>query len=602
MAASQSTSSSTSVANASPATVSIWRSVNCLWPIAALRDLEHWMLAEETVAEGSGLSEAPVERRLMGRAAQSAFDLLRQRWPETRKLCVLCGGGNNGGDGYLLARLALLSGFDVQVVALKPEAVLTGDAQLAAGAAREAGVTIKAWPMDDASAAEELLKGWPLLIDALTGIGLTKAPQGALAQAIDLINQYRAGGAHVMALDVPSGLNAATGAVEGVAVEADVTLTFLVDKPGLHTGRAELHAGQVSLARLGAARVLPEVVVQARTAALLTAGAVKRLTPRWLEGELVPRSPLAHKGDAGSVLVVGGGPGLGGSVLLASEAAARAGAGKVALLTAPEHVSASLTRCPEVMVRGLKSGPEGSNHDGFAVLEAQLAIASVALVGPGLGTDEHATMLWGRGGLQRVLEAGQPLVVDADALSLLAWRAKQGEIVHRDDWVLTPHPGEAARLLDCSVEEVERDRLAAVRAMQKKYGGSVVLKGAGSLIASPAGVLDGPNVALCPYGNPGMASGGMGDVLGGIIAGLAAQSLMGGFDARQSRAPLDAAAQAQRVTLSMAQAARLGVLVHALAADRAVQERGERGLLAGDLASYMHLLLNSRARDAHIPV
>ena len=587
---------------ASSATMTLWRSVNCLWPLAALRDLEHWMLAEETVAADSGQSEAPVEKRLMGRAAQSAFDLLRQRWPEARRLCVLCGGGNNGGDGYLLARLALLAGFEVRVIALTPEDALTGDAQLAAIAAREAGVETLAWPKADEEAADALLKGWPLLVDALTGIGLRDAPRGSVVEVIERINHAHQQGVHVMALDVPSGLNAATGAVAGVAVEADVTLTFLVDKPGLHTGRAELHAGHVSLARLGAARVLPEVVAQSRTAALLAEDAVQRLTPRWLESELVPRSPLAHKGDTGSVLVFGGGPGLGGSVLLASEAAARAGAGKVALLTAPAHISASLTRCPEVMARGLKSGPEGSSHDGFAVLESQLAQASVTLVGPGMGTESLESMLWGWGGMSRVLAAGQPLVVDADGLSLLAWRASEGEIIRRDDWVLTPHPGEAARLLDCSVADIEHDRIAAARALQQRFGGSVVLKGAGSLVASPAGVLEGPAVALCPYGNPGMASGGMGDVLGGIIAGLAAQALNGGFDARQPRSSQDEAAQARRVTRAIAQAARLGVLVHALAADRAVQERGERGLLAGDLASYMHLLLNPRARDAHTSV
>lgn len=585
----------------SSATQALWRSVNCLWPIAALRDLEHWLLAEETVSMTNGLPEASVDKRLMGRAAQSAFDLLRQRWPETRRLCVLCGGGNNAGDGYLVARLAQLAGFEVRIIALKDEAQLTGDAQLAAIAAREAGVERHPWPQATAT-AESLVKGWPLLLDALTGIGLREAPRGAVAHAIELINQRHREGAHVMALDVPSGLDAATGAVAGVAVEADVTLTFLVDKPGLHTGRAELHAGHVSLARLGAARVLPEVVKQTRTAALLACESVQRLTPRWLETELVPRSPLAHKGDAGSVLVFGGGPGLGGSVLLASEATARAGAGKVALLTAPAHVSASLTRCPEVMVRGLKSGPEGSSHDGFAVLEAQMAQASVTLVGPGMGTEPLESLLWGWGGLSRVLAADQPLVVDADALSLLAWRAGEGEVIRRDDWVLTPHPGEAARLLGCSVAQVEQDRPGAVRALQQRYGGSVVLKGAGSLIASPAGVLEGPDVALCPYGNPGMASGGMGDVLGGIIAGLAAQALNGGFDARQSRTHEQGTAQAAHVTRCMAQAARVGVLVHALAADRAVQERGERGLLAGDLASYMHLLLNPRARNAHTPV
>ncbi len=248
----------------------------------------------------------------------------------------------------------------------------------------------------------------------------------------------------------------------------------------------------------------------------------------------------------GHVLVLGGAPGFGGAALLASEAAARLGAGKVSLATAPEHVSASLTYRPEVMVHGMR---------GVAELGELPQQASVLVVGPGLGQ-----AAWGQAMLQAALAASRPLVVDADGLNLLASRFT-GQ--RRDDWILTPHPGEAGRLLGCSAAEVEADRPAAARELQRRFGGVVVLKGAGSLVVGPAGM------AVCPYGNPGMASGGMGDVLAGMLGALIAQGL------------------------ELETAARLGVMVHALAADQAAHDGGERGLLAADLASYARRLINA---------
>ena len=294
-----------------------------------------------------------------------------------------------------------------------------------------------------------------------------------------------------------------------------------------------------------------------------TAPFIERLDKALLETWLPPRKRDAHKGDMGHVLIVGGAVGYGGAALLASEAAARLGAGKVSLATAPEHVTASLTYRPEVMVHGMR---------GATGLGDLLNQAEILVVGPGLGQGA-----WGQGLLQTALAASRPLVVDADGLNLLATRFSG---LRRDDWILTPHPGEAGRLLGCSTAQVETDRPAAARALQLRYGGVVVLKGAGTLVAGPEGM------ALCPYGNPGMASGGMGDVLSGMLGALLAQGLP-----EEGAAELGGMEGAVKLGL-MERAARLGVLVHALAADLAVRETGERGLLAADLASYARILVN----------
>ncbi|MBW6389632.1 NAD(P)H-hydrate dehydratase [Billgrantia antri] len=479
---------------------------------------------------------------LMQRAATAAWQSLKARWPGVKRISVLCGGGNNGGDGHVLAALAAVAGVEVQRIALKPPNALEGDAARAAEMATAAGVGLEPWRKGIEFTGE-------VVVDALLGTGLTGEVRGEFRDAIEAIN---ASSLPVLAIDIPSGLAADTGAVLGVAVSATRTVTFIGDKVGLHTGRAPARTGEVHFRALG---------VDGRRHADLVPAA-ELLDKALLEAWLPPRSRDAHKGAMGHVLILGGAPGFGGAALLASEAAARLGAGKISLATAPEHVTACLTYRPEVMVHGLRGAAELGELPGKA---------DVLVVGPGLGQGA-----WGEGMLQAALAESKPLVVDADGLNLLASRfcGKQ-----RDDWVLTPHPGEAGRLLGCSTAEVETDRPAAVRELQRRYGGVVVLKGAGSLIAGPDGT------AVCPYGNPGMASGGMGDVLSGILGALLAQGL-----------PLEVAA-------------RLGVMVHAMAADTAVRDAGERGLLAADLASYARVIVNpdfepgvhslAGGRDAH---
>src|SRR5690554_7009823 len=275
------------------------------------------------------------------------------------------------------------------------------------------------------------------------------------------------------------------------------------------------------------------------------ASVVERLDKSLLEAWLPPRQRDAHKGDMGHVLMMGGAPGLGGAALLASEAAARLGAGKVSLATAPEHVTACLTYRPEVMVHGVR---------GATGLGDLLDQAGVLVVGPGLGQGA-----WGQGLLQAALAASRPLVVDADGLNLLATRFSG---LRRDDWILTPHPGEAGRLLACSTAQVEGDRPAAARALQQRYGGVIILKGAGTLVVGP-GVM-----AVCPYGNPGVGSGGMGDVVSGMLGALLAQGL------------------------SAYDAANLGTSVHAHGADLAAADYGQVSLLASDLLAYTGELLS----------
>ena len=462
---------------------------------------------------------------LMQRAAAAAWQQVRRHWPGVRHLSVLCGGGNNGGDGHVLAAMAAAEGLEVERILLKPVEELTGDARRAAEMADAAGVARVAWQAG-------MTPGGELIVDALLGTGLAGEVRGASREAIAAIN---ASARPVLALDIPSGLHADTGAELGEAVRATRTVTFIGDKLGLHTGRGPARVGVLTLEPL----VDAESLLSGLSPAALC-------LDRCLMAKLLPPRPRdAHKGRAGHALILGGAPGMGGAGLLAAEACARLGAGKVSLATDPAHVAASLIRRPEVMAHGVR---------GLADLGDLPQHADVLVLGPGLGRDSWGQALW-----QGAVAAGRPLVIDADGLNQLAERFDGRR---RDDWILTPHPGEAARLLGIAASEVEADRPAAARALQARYGGVVVLKGAGSLVVGPQ------DLTVCPYGNPGMASGGMGDALSGMLGALVAQGL------------------------SLEVAARLGVMIHALAADMAVQEAGERGLLAGDLASCARFLVN----------
>lgn len=486
---------------------------HALYTVAQVRELDRRAI------DGHGVSGF----ELMQRAAAAAFASLQRHWPQARSIAVYCGPGNNGGDGYLLARLARQAGFTVQVLALG-EPAPGGDAARARVACAQAGLQLHHWQVDLPLPAADVH------VDALIGTGLRRPPDGAARALIERLNTSDT---PVLALDVPSGLNADTGQVAGIAVQARLTITFIAAKRGLYTGQAAAFTGSIELATLG----LPAQLWQsapAPDARLLQAAT------------LPPRPRTAHKGCNGHVLAVGGEHGTAGAIRLCGEAALRAGAGLVSMATRPEHLLALHAARPELMAHAV-NGPQA--------LEPLLQRASVLAVGPGLGRNAWGHALW-----LTALDSRLPLVLDADGLNLLA--SEPRVFAAERPVVLTPHPGEAARLLDGTVAQIERDRFAAARALSKRFHAVVVLKGAGSLVAAPDGRLE-----VCPWGNPGMASGGMGDLLTGIIGALLAQGC------------------------SAWQAACLGVGLHARAGDRAAR-KGERGLIASDLLEPLRLLLN----------
>jgi hydroxyethylthiazole kinase-like uncharacterized protein yjeF len=458
---------------------------------------------------------------LMTRAGHATLNALRATWPSARSLCVLCGPGNNGGDGYVVARVARAQGLRVNVVAIIDPGTLKGDARKAFEDFTAAGGR---WQRFTPEALDA-----DVLVDAMFGTGLAREVEGEPAATIGAVNTARR---PVVAVDIPSGLEADTGRVLGVAVRANLTVTFIGRKLGFYLGEGPEQAGRCVFDPLGVPAATYDGVMA--RAELIDEGVAAAALPR--------RPRAAHKGLNGHVLVIGGGPGMSGAARLAGEAALRAGAGLVTVATHPSSTGAIAAR-PELMCVAVEDPGE---------LEAVLERATVLALGPGLGRSQWARGLWAA-----ALARDVPKVVDADALNLLAATPRCD-----DSWVLTPHPGEAARLLGMPVHEVQSDRLSAVTELQKRYRGTVVLKGAGSLIRSAQGL---PGV--CGRGNPGMAVAGMGDVLTGLIAGIAAQC----GDA--------------------ALAARAGVFVHAQAGDLAAQH-GERGMLASDLLGQLRACVN----------
>tara|TARA_R110000823_G_scaffold198080_3_gene329140 strand:+ start:23958 stop:25430 length:1473 start_codon:yes stop_codon:yes gene_type:complete len=460
--------------------------------------------------------------RLMARAAEAAFRQLIGRWPEPERLQVLCGTGNNAGDGFLLAERAHKRGIAVRVLQLGDPSRIGGDALRAREAALASGVAILPF-------SEHVLDPSGVLVDAMLGTGLSGDVRDEYATAIAAIN---ACDAPVLAIDIPSGLCADTGRVLGCAVRADVTVTFIGLKRGLFLLQGADHAGEVEFNDL---EVPPEVYASVDCS-------LSRLELAPLLELLPPRPATAHKGLYGKVLVIGGDFGMAGAVVMAAEAALRCGAGLVRVATRAEHVAAIIARTPEVMPRAIASAEE---------LAPLLADADVLVVGPGLGQSAWSSELFAA-----AVASDKPAILDADALNLLAAGGGDG----RANWILTPHPGEAARLLATGTAAVQADRFAAAQALQQRFGGVAILKGNGSLIAGAHELL------LSDYGNPGMASGGMGDVLSGVLGALLGQGL------------------------DSLEAASLGVCLHGAAADLAAED-GERGLAASDLAPHLRALL-----------
>jgi hydroxyethylthiazole kinase-like uncharacterized protein yjeF len=420
---------------------------------------------------------------LMSRAGAAAFRVLRDAWPRARKIVVVCGPGNNGGDGYVVARLARAAGLDVSAVSVPDPQRLAGDARRAYDDFIAAGGSVASWH-------ESVLDGADVVVDALFGTGLSRPLEGAVAAIVTAINSN---GVPVLALDIPSGLHSDTGVVLGAAIRAARTVTFIGLKLGFYLGAGPDYVGRLAFDALDVpCDALAHLPVAARR---ISEAEIPRVLPR--------RPRTAHKGLNGDVVIVGGGIGMAGAARLAGEAALRSGAGRVFVATRPENVAAIVGARPELMCHGVRTAEE---------LARLLARADVLAVGPGLGQDE-----WSRAMLEAVLSSDRPTVIDADGLNLLAQRGvDRGP---RGRWVLTPHPAEAGRLLGITTAQVQANRLAAAQMLASRYASCVVLKGAGSIVAAPDAL-----PALCDRGNPGMASPGMGDVLTGVVAAVMAQA------------------------------------------------------------------------------
>lgn len=463
---------------------------------------------------------------LMSMAGHVAFDALVKAWPEARSIAVLCGSGNNAGDGYIVAGLARKAGLSVALVSLADTDKLQGDAAKALAWARELGVEPRAF------GGEMSLNG-EIFVDALLGTGLNKPVSGDYLQAIDWVNQQDC---PVLSLDLPSGLNANTGAVMGTAVKADLTVTFVGMKQGLLTAEGPDHCGELFFSDLE----IPAAVYDALPAD------IQRISFESINHGLGRRKAACHKGDFGHLMIIGGDRGMGGAVIMAAESAARCGAGLITVVTRPEHVPAVLARLPEVMCVGVNSGQD---------LEPLMDKPTAIVLGPGLGQSA-----WGQQLLQQVMFTDLPVVVDADALNILSAGKISHNLVSRES-VICPHPGEAARLLGCARDDVQQERFIAVKKLSELFNGAAILKGVGSLVCQ------GNEMALCSDGNPGMAVGGMGDVLSGVLGALLAQGH------------------------SAFNAAKHGVCMHGAAADRAAGQ-DQRGLLASDLTPYLRRLGN----------
>lgn len=490
-----------------------------IWPADELRR------AEKTAAQSLGISLY----ELMLRAGQAAFDVARTAYPAARHWLILCGHGNNGGDGYVVARLAVAAGIRVTLLAqasdkpLPQEALSAREAWLAADGVIHSTAT--PWPQDA-----------DLIIDGLLGTGLQNAPRENVASLIEQANHFPA---PIIALDIPSGLNAQTGTTPGAVVHAHHTITFIAHKPGLLTGKARDVVGQLHHHALGLEAWLSQQSTN-----------IHRLDASQLAQWFTPRRPTSHKGDHGRLVVIGGDHGTAGAIRMAGEAALRAGAGLVKVLTRVENIVPIITARPELMVDELT--PQS--------LDESLEWADVVVIGPGLGQ-----AAWGKQALRKIDNFRKPTLWDADALNLLAINPDK-----RHNRVITPHPGEAARLLNCKVAEIENDRLLSAQRLVQRYGGVVVLKGAGTIVADERGVN-----SIIDAGNAGMASGGMGDVLSGIIGALLGQAL----------SPYDAACA--------------GCIAHGAAADELAARYGTRGMLATDLFSTLRRVVNPDVIDVN---
>ncbi|MFI9653868.1 NAD(P)H-hydrate dehydratase [Guyparkeria sp. GHLCS8-2] len=488
------------------------------WSVEAIQTHERTLFAGGVDAYG-----------LMEQAGGAAFADLRDRWPDAARLAVLVGPGQNGGDGLVVARLAKQAGLAVDLLGWgRPTFRDSAAHAWAALSSVEPAVEVQT----ESAAVDEALQAADVVVDALFGIGLSRAIEG---KAADFLRRAQAAlSSHterpgVLAVDLPSGVDADTGAVDPLTLAADCTVTFLGIKRGLTTGPAVAACGDRVLADLGYPPDADQTAVD-----LLHGGL--RFAPRARDG---------HKGRFGTVLVAAGNRGMPGAARLAAEAALRAGAGKVIVATHPDHAATLNIGRPELIVHGVETA-----HD---VLRLAAEATSV-VVGPGLGRDAWAVTAW-----RALRDCPLPLVVDADALCLLGPNS-----LRERDAVITPHPGEAAMLLECDTAAINADRLGAARSLAERLGCGVVLKGVGSVLA------DADRLAVCQRGSPALATAGTGDVLAGLLGALLGMGL-----------PRLAAME-------------FGVCLHAEAGEIEAGARGEWGMAASDLFGAIRARLNGQ--------
>lgn len=497
------------------------RFTNCLYRVEQLQQ------GEKQAAESCAMTMT----QLMSAAGKAVFNQLQAHFPAPAHIAVCCGEGNNGGDGYIVARLAQEAGYQVEVFALKPNVNLPdpieSDAHKARAAWREQGGSEKA--LLDCSPER-----FDLVVDALFGIGLNRALEG---DSVSWVQRMNASSTPVLSIDTPSGLNADNGHAPGAAIRARLTISLVAYKRGLFTGKAQDHTGKLLLEDLGIGNTF-----------------YQQNEPDWFKVDaervmswLPARTRSTHKGEQGHVLIVGGQPGMSGAVILAMKSALRAGVGKVSVACHPDVQAVIAAAQPEAMVNAIRDEN---------TLQPLLQQASAVALGPGLGQSR-----WSHDVFSEVMKTDVLKVIDADGLNLLA-----SYPVQSPKMLLTPHPGEAARLLQTTTDVIESDRFAATIKLREKYGAQVLLKGAGSLLVTDRGN------CLIDRGSPAMASGGMGDLLTGVVAALLAQRM------------------------ALAQALIAGAFWHAVAGEKAGKD-GERGTIASDLLPYIRRLVNGYGKD-----
>ncbi|WP_100657780.1 NAD(P)H-hydrate dehydratase [Alteromonas flava] len=477
---------------------------------------------EEAAAEQSGCDMYT----LMQRAGKSVFSNCQLHLPNSEKYLVLVGHGNNAGDGYVVAVEAKQAGKQVAVCAVEPERELQGDALRAQQEWLAAGGEVSSFD-------RSLVDSSDVIVDALLGTGTNSLMRAEYADIIDCVNASQT---PVVSIDIPSGLEPNTGQSMGRCIQADYTVTFVGIKPGLSTGAGKQSCGQLVFDDLGIGKAFI-----ARAKSFATVIELENFA------QMAPREIHSHKGTYGRLLCVGGNKGTAGAIRLAGEAALRSGTGLVKVYAHEDSKIQINAGRPELMVI----------TDNF---EQALEWATCVVIGPGLGQDD-----WSQNAFDKTLQychsKNKPIVIDADALNLLS---RYSGTFNMRECVLTPHAGEAARLLNVSVDEVEGDRFNAARQLAQRYHATCILKGAGSIVDNEQ------HAWVCRHGNPGMATAGMGDVLSGVLGALLAQ------------------------TLSPEVACKFGVCLHARAGDVLAEQYGQRGLLASDLFDAVRALINNR--------